>query len=476
MSNQEFYKVIYQDEQESLLASVGGHFNTLIEKEGHLKSASNSAFGADDYAKHKPDKDHFLMHVVALGAHPTYLPNRNGDAFPVEALKEHHHTFVKCGHFFREHNHHDPSLKIGDIAASAYNDDLDRVELLIHGHKKKASEEYEMAKDGKELAFSMSAAVKSDRCSICGNEARSPLVYCDHLTNSMGQYLPEFKKYAFAFNDRPRFFDISRVKRPADRIAYYISYKFPEDNGEMLKAASANGIVIPSYIAAQLEGVVPRETNVEVDPVILKLAAAEEWIMENVNKPRMDPDWYYFCHVLRQGTVKSATQLNQLGIRPGTLFHKLAKEAAVLPPEQLFSFLEMDSEVDTRSLHTRVKKAFAGLDLGELMPMFGASSPECAGLDPCDGDEVDDVMEEMASKFSCKMEPVKDRTIVIIIKSASSHGTVNLGGIKDSLSPEEVAYAAYQVAAFKDAVSYGFEDEDLLAKTIAASNLFRHNI
>jgi hypothetical protein len=84
-------------------------------------------------------------------------------------------------------------------------------------------------------------------------------------------------------------------------------------------------------------------------------------------------------------------------------------------------------------------------------------------------------MEEMADKYSCKMEPVKNRAIVIIIKSGSVRTPFEVPQMKQDVSPEEAAYSAYQIAAFKDAVSLGFEDEDLLAKTIAASNFFRHN-
>jgi hypothetical protein len=110
------------------------------------------------------------------------------------------------------------------------------VELIVHGNKEKAAKEYEMAKAGKALSFSMSCRVPYDICNCCEKKASSPANYCDHLKHNMLQYMPEFKKYAFAINDKPKFFDISAVEKPADRIAHYLDYAFPA--GE--KSASFN--------------------------------------------------------------------------------------------------------------------------------------------------------------------------------------------------------------------------------------------
>ena len=99
-----------------------------------------------------------------MGDGETYGQNRNGDYWPKEANSKYHDTFVKKGHFFREHNNRDPKEAIGIVKASAHNSDMSRIELVIHGDKKKAEEEYELAKEGKALSFSMSARVPYDIC------------------------------------------------------------------------------------------------------------------------------------------------------------------------------------------------------------------------------------------------------------------------------------------------------------------------
>lgn len=217
------------------------------------KSAS-AQITRDIINQHKPDKDHFLIHCSAMGAFEKYGQNRNGDAFTRDVLKRTHPTFVKNAHFFRHHNNKDPKFKIGDVVYSAYNDDMDRVELLIHGHKKLAAEEYEMVKAGEELAVSMACKVPNDRCSICDNLAKNPLQYCSHFKETPNKYLPHHEKYAFVFNDNPRFFDISRVYRPADRIAFHLGY---DADGEFIQKAASDGgpgLFVPAYVAAQAFG------------------------------------------------------------------------------------------------------------------------------------------------------------------------------------------------------------------------------
>lgn len=181
--------------------------------------------------------------------------NKNGDAWPKQALENRHNTFVTHGHFFREHRNRDPKKKIGDIKYAAFDGGpggMHRVELLCWGHKEKAAEEYQMAKEGQELSFSMSARIPEDYCSCCKKASRSPVDYCVHLREHMLQYLPEFKKYAYADNPNPTFFDNSRVRRPADRIAHYLEYRFPDE--ELRKAASAQSQVILGTDWAEYEG------------------------------------------------------------------------------------------------------------------------------------------------------------------------------------------------------------------------------
>ena len=121
----------------------------------------------------------------------------------------------------------------------------------------------------------MSARVKSDICSCCGNEAKTSKNYCGHLKQAMGQYIPEFKKFAYAINVRPTFFDISDVANPADRIAHHLQYMFA-DSPELSKSAS---VEFPfSDMLAERAGVMLPE----IDDVIL--GCAQSWLHEVAGK------------------------------------------------------------------------------------------------------------------------------------------------------------------------------------------------
>lgn len=166
-------KVIYQDDHEQVIADAGGMKFQLYDTNTLSKSASE-CIPSGVVAEHRPDDNHFMMHVIAMGADEQYGHNRNGDGFPRQALVDRHDTFVKQGCFYREHKNRCPETQgIGLIKHSAYNPTMDRVELLVWGDKRKAEEEYEMAKSGSELSFSMSCFPKKTQVDLPGGESKN---------------------------------------------------------------------------------------------------------------------------------------------------------------------------------------------------------------------------------------------------------------------------------------------------------------
>lgn len=63
--------------------------------------------------------------------------------------------------------------------------------------------------------------VEKDICTICGNAATKRGEYCDHVSSHLGDMTKEGHVVAVV-NENPRFFDISKVGRNADRIAFSI--------------------------------------------------------------------------------------------------------------------------------------------------------------------------------------------------------------------------------------------------------------
>jgi hypothetical protein len=462
-------KVHYQTDQEVLFAACGGMMSTLIDTERGVKCAASDAIGRDVIEAMRPDKDHFLQHVVAMGDHELYGPNRNADAWTKEANSTCYPTFVKYGHYFREHRHSNPALAIGSIKHAAYNDRMARIELLVWGHKKKAAEEYAAARAGKPLSYSMAAKVPFDVCSCCHNKARSPAEWCGHMKKSRGQYLPEFNKYAFVFNPNPKYFDISRVGYPADRIAHYLSYAFGEEEG-MAKAASGD-IVVSGAEWAAFEGL--REPD-GIDRACLapalsaylkKMAAAERQVTAGCPE----------CTREMAELAKAAAYLMDLSRAPssmgrplrkpetGTVMRKLACGRTVLPLPLFASMLSgkdvgecmrdsgvAGAEALLPGIFSRMEEQGVSEDMTGLFTAYGHFAAE---NDPKYDDEVDRVVAQAENLFG--LDGAVKRCSAGLLSSAlrepaPRRAAEDLGAAPGGAVKLAESYAQYQLRALLD--------------------------
>lgn len=473
-------KIIYQDSSEELMRAVeanGEAMTTLIETEAGVKSAASSLISKDLLEKYRPDSDRkACIHLIAMGNSDQYGFNRNGDYFAGDVLEKTAHTFVKYGHVFREHKNKDPKYAIGEIKHAAYDPKgMQRVELIIHLDKDKAEREYEMAKKGNALNFSMSCKVPNDRCSCCGNEAKSVSAYCDHLKGHMCQYLPEFKKYAYAYNDRPKFFDISVVKTPADRIARHLEYLF--DDG--VKSASAGSYlagtsVIPSAIAAEAEGVNLDRFELDEMLVLTKLASAEDYVRDvNANSGNFYTDArahnaygaypYSMLERMDRDEIEAARS-----VRPGTLFREMAKKACMLSFPAFCQYITGDEHITEAPMFRKAAMCLPDIfqtisdvmhAIAPCVSEFRAGSEFSSSCDPKRDDLVQNFMDKAEDKFSLEEGPVKRRVMTIIIKSAASPKEVHDEVIKSASCYDDrdgnavklaAAYGQYQIGAICD--------------------------
>jgi hypothetical protein len=219
-------------------------------------------------------KDEVPVHLIAIGATEDYGPNRNGDGFKRACCEKYHDTFVKFARFYRDHLNKKPAKSYGLVKASAYHEPMKRIELVaaLNGSKEAAErngglvadKELEKLANGDDIGVSMACTIPYDVCSSCGNQAKTRADYCDSVSNgghckagglkhNMGRCLSD-GHVLHADNPNPRFFDISHVFRPADRIAYV--------SGQWDKAASA-GIVSGAELAERLGVGMPSGLNID---------------------------------------------------------------------------------------------------------------------------------------------------------------------------------------------------------------------
>lgn len=199
------------------------------------KYASEDIWGGLSEIKPEPGKTTLL--VLAMSSSEYYGPNRNGDAFsegpievngqmlvrPGEELPCHHKSF-EDGHVFKHHINKDPSKALGRILQSAYNWMMHRVELLCQLDNNKAQDIVGRVEGGEFPGVSMGCKIDHDVCAICGNKAPTRAQYCNHVSGSDPRYgmnsLTEDGRRCCVYNPSPRFFDLSAVFKPADRIGY----------------------------------------------------------------------------------------------------------------------------------------------------------------------------------------------------------------------------------------------------------------
>lgn len=481
-------KIHHDHDDEEIYRQEGGMMLKLVTEPGGLvKSASSDVFMKEALEQFKPDKDHFMAHLIAMGDGETYGENKNNDYWPKKANEERHPTFLKYGYFYREHKNRGKKDSIGLIKASAYNPHQKRIELVIWGNVKSAAEEFETIKAGGALSFSMSARVPFDKCNCCGQETKKAKDYCSHLKQSRRQYVPEFRKYAYAINDFPTFYDISKVARPADRIAHHLQFSMPDSTEEMRKAASED-IIISGAEWAELDGVnIPdfdepwKFTDITKQASLQHLENAEKRITDQLSR-----EGYTTLSLIKSAATDTSTTTMDVikDMRPGTLFRMLAKRAAVLPFHEFCAYVQGRSMEDVRS-DSVVKKAsgllvdlFGSMSDGcccdkDLDSMFSSDSSVLSELDPgvkCDA--IDDFMSEADRKFGVSDSAATQRITITITKSASTNLNEYLSKQASAAvaADEEAAslahaYGLYKVSALSDIREF---HPDMDVSTLAA--------
>ena len=434
------------DVSDEMLKACDGLMARPLYEQKHLKQASIGSRGP--LQDHMPDDDHFGIHLIAMGASERYGFNRNGDDWAKRDLQNRHDTFVKHAGFYDEHDHKDPKKSRGPVKFSAYNDEMDRVELVLWGNKRKAEAEWEAVKAGNALAFSMAASVPHDICSICDNEAPTPREYCDHAANSLGQYLDGHQKFAFVRNPNPTFFDISKVNYGADRIAWWLEYAPNDGVTEQLKAASANRVT-PSAVIAEILG-----TTAPTDlgdrgwsspaglAMLTKLAAAEEQIERAVRGDETSAEFAqlvkYAHGLVHSHEAGSDELLDSLRKIPSVdvTFGLLKSAGIILPLRQFHAFVSGQTlaETSTDPVYLAATKLASGMYrhrvslpvVPELESMFDAASATKVACGCGSSDPVQGLLDKVGKDFDSKPEAVKMRIMRLsmqprpVIKVASA--------------------------------------------------------
>lgn len=197
-----------------------------------------------DYDKFERKPGVTYIHLISCAAGEHYGPNSradfyNGDSYVHEypqpkkgaactrvldggLNKYHNETFMKEGGVYTEHySSRDGAKPQGYIVAAKVNPVMHRGELIIGVKDKSWEDDLQKLSKGIPLKFSIGADVASDNCSICNHVAHTEDEHCDHYKNHRGEILEDGSQ-CYVISDKCVFHDISRVKTPAEKIAFSI--------------------------------------------------------------------------------------------------------------------------------------------------------------------------------------------------------------------------------------------------------------
>lgn len=469
------------DDHAQLLESNDGRAFHYFERSEKITKSASDAVGRDVIAAHMPDDKHFGVHLISMGAEEDFGANRNGDSASRAALIKYHPSFEKFGHVFREHNNRCAKTQgIGKVVHAAYNNRMHRGELLIHVEKDKAPDLYKQAREGRELSWSMSMRLPHDRCSCCDKTSRDRSSYCSHLRDSMLKYVPSFQKYAYARNeDDVKFFDISEVKKRADRIATYLGYTFADEG--MAKVAAEGDVFVSGLEWAELYGRSPEVISFlpwEAQ-TLCKIARAIDFV-RSADAETLD---VAVASIPRPISAENLETLRLPDFR--SVGGELAKKAMIL------SFASFASVITGTSVEELRKKAEFCKVENEKIPNLAEEMEQLDGA--CCGaalgamvapddfgttfapekDSIDALIRSVGEDLGMTVAPITKRTITITIKSASLRPkTPIVREFNHYYEGVANAYGYYLVKAAHQALSRPHVSENLLVRTLAAMQLF----
>jgi len=470
------------DDHTELIKAAGGRMFTFFERSDKMTKMASDVITRQDMQDHMPPDTHFGVHVITMGSEEAFGPNRNGDSASIKSLTDHHGTFEKFGCVYREHANRNPVTQgVGDVRLAKVNPKMHRGELLTWVDKDKAPDMYKAACDGKELSWSMSMRLPHDECSCCHKKSARVDQYCDHLKSNMLNWMPGFEKYAYARNeDGVKFFDISEVKRRADRIATYLGYY--GDKELMAKAASAGDtLVLGSEWAEYQFGpdrVVPFLPWEDV--TLEKLAAADEFVRH--------ADQHTLDTLAKMAPRNLTTEQIEILADPDfrSVGGELAKRAMFL------NFPTFASLVTGKSIDELSKEAGFGDVMETKMPsllsdLFNGGGSECGGEvadsvtpDECgcefnsSKDSIDNLMSEVGDELGMKPNNTSDRAMrITVVKSASIRQPSNNKDLDPFYVGMSQAYGHYLVKAAHIAKDLPTVSENTLFRALAASLLIQ---
>ena len=427
--------------------------------------------------------------VIALGAYEGTGANRNGDIFKEAECLKHYKTFVKSGSKLkdgtydgralnRHHKNKPTDPKYGNIKAAAYNKKMKRIELIIGMDNDKCAEEIQKLAEGKQINVSMAAKVACDKCTWCGHEAKDDNSRCDHIPVKLGEVNKRGEMCSME-NIEPRWFELSIVGRPADRIG--MSLKLASEIS-YIKTASDYRDLYPGFVPPIDE----EETYTYISKhasekrrLLKKLAAMEKHIDAVIKGGPKDSKDKYLVEQkskLNHGDAISEDVMDELRRHePAKLLRALADQGIVFSAEDFMKYL-FGAKSDISSSKDMISKVKAQLpSVFSELAEDGDSEINEDKYEPSAHDIIPkhilNVVKNLFDGHSLFDKPAHGRIMKITIIKKMPTAKLHTSSSKEDM-PKEAAvkqlarqYAAYKLAAMRYLDSQNKLDDELLFNT-----------
>lgn len=292
--------------------------------------------------------------------------------------------------------------------------------------------------------------VPNDRCSICGalRKSAGDSSECEHVRDHLGEQWDDGRKVG-TFNDEPKFFDISFVGRPADRIAWN------------LKVASA--IELDSVKAAEYEGVEPPDDLACDTPSALrKLGYARDivniqdsyrgWLTKSAAVVSLRDRYLYSLRKVAASSIDDET-ISRMREQPlKNMFSELGSSGVLMDVPSFFKYATGDDyEIVVKPYVSSVEMALPSVLRDSVLRKRASALCNCT-----DYDTFDDLsrryvplsLHERLSKYACDVNEsavdsaIENRHVEFIVDTKP--GKVLTNGVTEKLAE---AYLAYELSA-----------------------------
>jgi hypothetical protein len=184
----------------------------------------------------------------------------------------------------------------------------------------------------------MACHVANDRCSRCNNlrKSSSDPNQCDHVKYELGKVADD-GKITGTYNDEPRFFDISFVFRPADRIAWNLKVASDGLLDSVKLASEFDELWLPEQVA------ILSQAAVEKRALLAKLAQMENRLFALGAQPLhqlhgRDRELWELRKASADRVIGDETAAALRDYEPVDVLYHLANDGIVLDPESFFKY------------------------------------------------------------------------------------------------------------------------------------------